>query len=132
MRHHLQFFRVVFVFLALLSCTAIAIAQETNGAVAGTVKDSNGGSIKGATVTFTDSDKKVVVRTVVTDDNGDFSAPALPVAYYDITVEAPSFKKHLSDRVKVNVNERRTLDVALEAGSITETVTVTSGALQVN
>jgi hypothetical protein len=132
MRHHLQFLRVLLVALALSGFTTSAMAQEINGSIAGTVKDVNGGAVKGATVTFSDSDKKVVVRTVVTDDNGDFSAPALPVAYYDITVEAPSFKKHLSDRVKVNVNERRTLDVTLEAGSITETVTVTSGALQVN
>jgi hypothetical protein len=132
MRHHLQFLLALFVALAFLGLTASAMAQETNGSVAGTVKDANGGAVKGATVTFTDSDKKVVVRTVVTDDNGEFSAPALPVAYYDITVEAPTFKKNLSDRVKVNVNERRTLDVTLEAGNITETVTVTSEALQVN
>ena len=132
MRHQFQFLRVVFVFLALLSCTAVAIAQETNGSVAGTVRDANGASVKGATVTFTDSDQKVVVRTVVTDDNGDYSAPALPVAYYDITVEATNFKKSLNDRVKVNVNERRTLDVSLEPGNISETVTVTSEALQVN
>ncbi len=132
MRHHLQFLRVVFAAVALFSFVAVASAQEINGSVAGTVRDSNGAGVKGATVTFTDSDKKVVVRTVVTDDNGDFSAPALLVAYYDITVEAPSFKKSLSNRVKVNVNERRTLDVSLEAGNIAETVTVTSDLLQVN
>jgi len=132
MRHHLQFLLVLFVALAFLGLTATAMAQETNGSVAGTVRDANGGVVKGATVTFRDSDKKVVVRTVVTDDNGEFSAPALPVAYYDISVEAPTFKKNLSERVKVNVNERRTLDVSLEAGNITETVTVTSEALQVN
>src|SRR5258708_7828095 len=132
MRHHLQFLLTLFVALTFLGLTASAMAQETNGSVAGTVKDANGGGVKGATVKFTDSDKKVVVRTVVTDDNGEFSVPALPVAYYDITVEAASFKKNLSDRVKVNVNERRTLDVTLEAGTINETVTVTSEALQVN
>lgn len=132
MRHHLQLLRILFVVAALLGCTAIAMAQETNGSIAGTVKDANGGVVRGATVTFTDSDKKVIVRTVVTDDNGDFSAPALPVAYYDVTVEAANFKKSLNDRVKVNVNERHTLDVKLEAGNITETVTVTSETVQVN
>jgi hypothetical protein len=132
MRHHLQFIRVLFVALTLCGFTASAMAQEINGSLAGTVRDANGGAVKGATVTITDSDKKVVVRTVTTDENGDFSAPALLVAFYDITVEAASFKKSLSNRVKVNVNERRTLDVSLEAGNIAETVTVTSDLLQVN
>lgn len=133
MRHHLQSIRLVFVAIVLcFGLIGVIVAQETNGSVAGTVKDANGGIVKGATVTFTDSDKKVVVRTVTTDENGDFSAPALPVAYYDISVEAPTFKKNLTERVKVNVNERRTVDVSLAAGSISETVTVTAEALQVN
>jgi hypothetical protein len=132
MRHHFQFLRVVFAALALFSFVTVAPAQEISGAIVGTVKDSNGSVVKGATVTLADSDKKGAVRTLTTDDEGAFSAPALPVGEYDITVEATSFKKYLSARVKVNVNERRTLDVILEAGNIAETVTVTSGLLQVN
>jgi hypothetical protein len=116
----------------LFSLSAAAFAQEITGSISGTVKDSVGAAVGGATVTITDSDKKAVVRTVNTNDDGEFSAPLLPVAYYDITVEAPNFKKHLENRVKVNVNERRTLDVTLEAGNISEVVTVTSDLLQVN
>ena len=121
-------------FLALALCVglSVAFAQEITGSIAGTVKDPNGAAVKGATVTITNSDKKDVVRTVVTNDEGEFSVPLLPVAYYDITVEAPSFKKHIDTKVKVNVNERRTADVTLEAGNIAETVTVTSELLQVN
>jgi hypothetical protein len=133
MKHHPQIPRVLFVVLALcFSFANVAYAQEITGSIVGTVKDANGALVKGATVTFADSDKKVVVRTVITNDDGEFSAPVLPVAYYDITVEAPNFKKYLNNRVKVNVNERRTLDVTLEAGNITETVNVTSELLQVN
>ena len=116
----------------LLSLSAVAFAQEITGSINGSVKDSVGAAVKGATVTITDSDKKVVVRTVTTNDDGEFSAPLLPVAYYDITVEAPNFKKHVESQVKVNVNERRTVDVTLEAGNIAEVVTVTSDLLQVN
>jgi hypothetical protein len=132
MRHHHQFLRVVFAALALFSFVFVAWAQEINGSISGTVKDPNGAVVAGATVTITDSEKKVVVRTVTTDDNGAFSAPDLPPAFYDITVEAPNFKKSLENRVKVNVNERRTVDVSLAAGNIAETVTVTSDLLQVN
>ena len=115
-----------------LGLSAVAFAQEITGSINGTVKDSVGAAVKDATVTITDSDKKVVVRTLSTNDDGEFSAPLLPVAFYDITVEAPNFKKHVESQVKVNVNERRTVEVTLEAGNISEVVTVTSDLLQVN
>jgi len=133
MRNHLQVLRNLFVALVLsLSLAGLAAGQEITGSIVGTVKDQNGAVVKGATVTITNSDMKLVARTVTTNDDGEFSVPLLPVAYYDVSVEATNFKKHLDERVKVNVNERRTADVTLQAGNISETVTVTSELLQVN
>src|SRR5712691_1657219 len=133
MRHHVHILRALFVALALcLGLTGIAAAQEITGSIIGTVKDANGAVVKGATVTITNSDTKLVVRKVTTNDDGEFTVPLLPVAFYDISVEATNFKKHLDERVRVNVNERRTADVTLQAGNISETVTVTSELLQVN
>ncbi len=133
MKHHVHILRALFVALALcFGLAGTAVAQEITGSIVGTVKDANGGVVKGATVTVTNSDTKLVVRTVTTSDDGEFSVPLLPVAYYDISVEATNFKKHLDERVRVNVNERRTADVTLQAGNISETVTVTSELLQVN
>ena len=123
---------LMFAMALLLSLSASTWAQEITGSISGTVKDSAGSAVGGATVTITDSAKKIVVRTVTTGDAGEFSAPLVPVAFYDITVEAANFKKHVETQVKVNVNERRTVDVTLEAGNIAETVTVTSDLLQVN
>lgn len=131
MRHHLRFLRIVFVALALFSFAAIVSAQEITGSLSGTVKDANGAVVAGATVTITDTDKKVVARTVTTDDNGAFSAPNVPPSYYDITVEAPNFKKHIETRVKVDVGQKRELDVSLEPGSISEVVTVEANPLAV-
>lgn len=116
----------------LLSLSAVAVAQEITGSIVGTVKDANGAAVKGAAVTITNSDTKLVARTVTTNDDGDFSSPLLPVAFYDVTVEAPNFKKHVESRVKLNVNERHTVDIALQPGNISETVTVTTEALQVD
>src|SRR5712691_9165777 len=133
MKHHVHILRALFVALALcFSLTGIAVAQEITGSIVGTVKDATGATVKGATVTIIDSDKKAGVRTVTTNDDGEFSAPLLPAAVYDITVEATGFKKHIDERVKLNVNERRSVDIALEPGNVTETVTVTSGQLQVD
>ncbi|HJX90526.1 MAG TPA: Plug domain-containing protein [Pyrinomonadaceae bacterium] len=58
--------------------------------------------------------------------------PLVPVALYELSVEAANFKKHVEYGLKVNVNERRTVDVTLEAGSISESVNVTSDLIQVN
>jgi len=133
MRHQQISVRMTFLAFAFcLSLSGLAFGQEITGSIAGTVKDTTGAAVQGATVTITDSDKKVVVRTVSTNDNGEFSLPLVPVALYDLSVEAPNFKKHVDSGVKVNVNDRRTVDVVLEAGNIAETITVTSDPLQVN
>src|SRR5260370_23524496 len=105
MRHHPQFLRVVLVALVIcLRLSGAALAQEITGSIVGTVKDANGAVVKGATVTVTNSDTKLVVRTVTTSDEGEFSVALLPVAYYDISVEATNFKKHLDERVRGNLN----------------------------
>jgi hypothetical protein len=133
MKHHVHVPRALFVALALcFGLTGIAAAQEITGSIVGTVKDVNGAVVKGATVTITNTDTKLAVRTLTTNNDGEFSAPLLPSAYYDVAVEASGFKKHIDERVKLNVNERRTVDVALQAGNVSETVTVTSGQLQVD
>src|ERR1044072_4151996 len=132
MRHHTESVLVVLFVMALLVIGSTASAQEITGSLAGTVKDSNGGGVAGATGTLTDTAKKVVARSVTTNDNGEYSAPLLPVAMYELTVEAPNFKKHVEGGGKINVNERRTVDGVLEAGNTAETVNVTSDLVQVN
>jgi len=132
MKHHLRILRTVFVTVAFcVSFAGVAFAQEITGSIVGTVKDANGAAVSGATITVTDTDKKLVVRTLTTNDDGQFSAPDLVPGNYDITVEAPNFKKHLESKVKLDVGQRRTVDVSLEAGNIAEVVTVESQPLQV-
>jgi hypothetical protein len=131
MRHHLQFLRVVFVGLCLSGLAVVASAQDITGSIVGTVKDANGASVSGATVTVTDIEKKVVMRTVQTNDDGQFTVRDLPVTTYDVSVEAPNFKKHIESKVQVDVGQRRAVDVTLQAGSINEVVTVQASAITV-
>ncbi|HEV7397468.1 MAG TPA: carboxypeptidase-like regulatory domain-containing protein, partial [Pyrinomonadaceae bacterium] len=130
---HLQISpRIIFLAIALcLGLSSLTVAQEVTGSLVGTVKDSNGGVVGGATVTITDSEKKVVVRTATTNDEGQFSAPNLPSALYDVQIEAANFKKHLEKRVKLDVGASRSVDVTLEAGNIAEVVTVEAAPLTV-
>ena len=132
MRHYPAIARRMTI-LALLFCACLsaAFAQEITGSLNGTVTDTTGAVVKGATVTITDRDKKVVVRTVTTGDAGEYSVPLLPVSTYTVTVEAPNFKKAVQTDVKVDVNQRRTVDVSLEAGKIEEVVTVEAAPVAV-
>src|SRR4029453_9771560 len=55
----------------------------------------------------------------------------LPATTYDVSVEAPQFKKHIESNVELNVGGRRTLDITLEPGDIAEVVTVEANPLTV-
>ncbi len=111
--------------LAFVACFSTAmIAQEVTGTIVGTVRDANGAVVSGATVVITDTAKKVVVRTIMTNSDGDYLAPNLSPSEYSVSVEAPNFKKSVQTGVKLDVGQRRSVDIALQAGNVAETVTV--------
>jgi hypothetical protein len=116
--------------LAGLGATRIW-AQDITGTIVGLVKDAGGAVVAGATVTIKDADKNVVVRTVVTNDDGAYSAPLLLVGRYSLTVEASGFKKFVRNNIEVNVNDRLTVDANLEVGKVEEEVVVETAALEV-
>jgi hypothetical protein len=123
----------IFAVIALTLCfSGLSYAQDITGSIVGTVKDSSGAVVPGATVTVTDPSKNdQVVRTVVATDDGTFSIPNVPVSTYTVTIEAANFKKSVNTNVKVDVGQRRSIDIALEAGKIDETVTVTADPVAV-
>src|ERR1043165_7907385 len=98
MTHHLKNGLLSLLFVAAFCLTGSIYAQEITGSLAGTVKDANGAAVANATVTITDSDTKLVARTVTTNGDGEYSVPLLPVAFYDNTVEAANLKKSLKTR----------------------------------
>ncbi|HMS40716.1 MAG TPA: carboxypeptidase regulatory-like domain-containing protein, partial [Pyrinomonadaceae bacterium] len=125
---------------AFFSVIALAIifsfnvsAQEVTGSITGTVRDASGAVVPGATVTISDEGKNnIVVRNLTTNNDGVFTAPELVPGVYTVTVEAANFKKSVNTSVKVDVGSRRSLEVTLQAGNITETVTVVAEAVSVN
>ncbi len=122
---------VALVVCAVALGAASASAQETTGSIVGHVTDSTGAAVKGATVTVTDTDKNVVVRTVTTGDEGEYAVTPLPVGNYSVAVEAPNFKKAVQTGVKVDVGQRRTADAVMEAGNISEVVTVEAAPIAI-
>ncbi len=106
--------------------------QETTGTIFGTVRDSSGAVVPGATVRIVDSTKAdLLVRTLTTNSEGIYSAPNLDVSTYTVTVEMPNFKKAVKSDVKLDVGQRRMVDFALEVGGTNEVVTVQADAVVV-
>jgi hypothetical protein len=123
--------RMLAALVLLTSLGGAASAQDVSGTLVGTVTDTTGAAVKGATVTIEDEDKKIVVRTVQTGDDGQYTAPSLPAGNYAVTVEVSNFKKSIQTNIKLDVNQRRTTDFTLEAGNISEVVTVTADPVSV-
>src|SRR5262249_44367107 len=117
--------------ILLMTQILAANAQEITGSFLGAVRDSNGSAIAGAKVTITDAEKMAVSRVVTTNEDGQFSAPLLQAGVYNIEIEAPGFKKRIESGVKLDLNQRRSLDVVLEVGAVSEVVTVESSAIAV-
>ena len=98
-------------------------AQSTFGSIVGTVKDSSGAVIPGATVMLTNVGT-AAQRTVVTDQHGDFSMVNLNPGKYQITVSAAGFEKTDFSDLDLQSRETKRVDTALKLGSATETVVV--------
>src|SRR5215470_15628871 len=106
---------------------AIVRAQELRGKISGRVTDSSGAVIPGATVKVTDV-ARAAASTVTTNEEGLFDAPYLLPGTYQVVVELAGFKKALQDNVQVAINDTRILNIKLDVGAATDTVTVTDTA----
>jgi hypothetical protein len=109
----------------LLASTTVFGQGSTTATVRGTVADPSGAVLPGATVTATNTGNKAVLSTV-TDDRGQYIFAALFSGTYDIKVELSGFKTYEQKGLALSPNDNRGIDVRLEIGQQTETVTVTS------
>src|SRR6266478_6418245 len=116
------------VFGLLLCVVAIPLsAQTTSGSIVGTVTDPSGGVIAGASVTITNTDTGIAVKTT-TDNTGNYVVTPLQGGRYSVAVEAAGFKKSVRSDITVNVQDRIRVDAALEVGAVTDTVQVEAAA----
>ena len=126
-RHPLTTLRILFSILVVCACFGSqALAQEETAAtLSGQVTDSAGAVIPLATVTISDPTKGFE-RSVQTSDEGTYTIGPLSPGTYTVTIEQTNFKKHVETDVVLNAKDRRSLNAALETGSLSEVVTVTS------
>jgi hypothetical protein len=114
----------------LLAVSIAGFAQSDNTQISGFVKDQAGGVISGAKVTVR-SDTKSLERSATTNSEGYFVITTLPPDFYTVTVEASGFKQYQEKARKLDPNLPARVDVLLQPGQVTETVTVTASTASV-
>lgn len=108
---------------------ALSFAQFETSAVLGFVRDTSGAPVLGSKVTLTNIATGVVVATQ-TDDQGHFQFSDVHVGRYKISATASGFNDSVTDPFAVDVSTRQRVDVTLKPGSVSETVTVSGAATQ--
>lgn len=107
---------------------ASAFGQATvGGSIAGVVRDTTGAVLPGVTVEATSPALIEKVRTVVTDDQGQYSIVDLRPGVYTVTFALPGFSTVKRDSVELTTGFAATINAELRVGAVEETVTV-SGA----
>ena len=120
--------KFLFVFVILAMCGLPVFGQvTTTGSIVGTVTDPTGAVVPNASVTVKNK-ATGKESNATTSDNGSFKIPGLEAGVYTVTVQATSgFKKSQVTDVKVDVATPATVNVTLELGNPTETVTIVGG-----
>ena len=115
----------VMVLLAGLFC-GTAAAQETTGTITGTTTDQSGAVLPGVSVTLKNTDTGII-RTVVTNEAGLYTASLLPIGQYEVVFELQGFQSVTLRNVTLHVNDRLQLDGRLAVGAVAESIDVTAG-----
>ncbi len=102
-------------------------AQQTTATILGNVVDSTGAAVVGVTVKITNNATSTT-RSTVTDAVGQYSIPSLPAGKYSLSVEAKGFQAQRIESLTLQASQTARQDFSIAAGSVTETVTVETGA----
>jgi hypothetical protein len=117
--------------LLALPLASPASAQVTNAAIVGTITDTSGAALPGATVTARNVDTGFS-RTVPSNDEGAYRLEFLPIGNYAVEVTLSGFKTVTRSGLVLNVNDTARVDAAMSVGGVAETVNVEAAAPDVN
>jgi Carboxypeptidase regulatory-like domain len=117
--------------LSLAFLSSSHLFAQANAGITGTVSDSSGAVISGASVTITNQGTGLATHAT-TSSAGTYAVSGLTPGVYSITVEATGFKKNVQNSVNVEVSTTNTVPITLSTGSTAETVEVTASAIALN
>ncbi|MCU1324133.1 MAG: TonB-dependent receptor, plug [Acidobacteriaceae bacterium] len=107
------------------------IAQTYSGSIRGRVTDSTDHPVMGADVVTTSLSNNAIVRTK-TGQSGDYTVPFLNEGSYRVEVSYPGFKSRQEDNIKLDLNQRLTINIELTTGQTSEVVSVEADSSQLN
>ena len=113
--------------LILLSCGATRLFAQATGSIRGTVTDPQGAVVPGASITATNTSTSLS-RTQVTNADGIFVLPDLPIGSYDFVISKAGFKTEKRSGTVLLTGQTLALEIPLTVGSSAQSVQVTSAA----
>jgi len=123
--------RIAMIFSLFIAVSAASLHAQGYGTISGTVSDPSGAVIASATVTATQT--QTGRQTIVASGkNGDFVFPVLPPSGYSLTVSAKGFQLYSQTGITLQADQALTVNVALQIGSASQTVSVSADAPQVD
>src|SRR5260370_27855608 len=117
--------KLIAVVFSLVFFICPALYGQATGRLAGTDSDKAGAVVSGATVTAMSRDTGAT-RGAKTDDSGHYLIPLLPVSYYAIRVQAQGFQTTEQKDIRLQVDEHREVDFALNPASVSTSVEVSA------
>jgi Carboxypeptidase regulatory-like domain len=118
---------VALVLAALFAGASVTFGQDVTATITGTVTDSTGAAVAGATITAKSVERGTSFRSV-TNEVGLYRITQLPIGDYELRVEKVGFQAALLPAFNVSLNQIARVDVELKVGQVTDTVEVTAGA----
>jgi hypothetical protein len=116
---------MLLVWLALALCAGVGRAQVDTGTILGTVTDSSGAVVPGATVTITNQATSER-QTSKSSPEGRYDFTPLKIGQYRIEVEFPGFKKSVFRDVRLDIQQQALVNVVLQTGTVAQTLEVTA------
>lgn len=128
-----KFIRLAFLVIAVCATaplsSVLAQSNATTGRIVGTVRDTQGSVVAGATVVVTNASNGQS-QTLTTNDEGGFRADQLQPGDYSLEVTASGFGRYTQTGYRVEVGSSLDANVALAVGEVTEEVTVTAASVE--
>jgi hypothetical protein len=125
-------FKLAITSVFILACgvvTTLAQADSTSANLSGFVRDPAGAVVTGASVKARNAATSIE-RETTSNDEGFYQLTNLPPGAYEVSVEAPNFKKAVMPAVTVTVGQSANLDVPLEVGQVSDVVTITGATTE--
>jgi hypothetical protein len=122
--------RLAIEIIAIFALTITGLYAQGNSQISGTVRDSSGLAVPGATIQATQTDTGAT-RTAQSGADGSFVLASLPIGPYRLQVTKQGFSAYVQSGIVLQVDSNPTVDVALKVGSITEQVQVQADAAMV-